>query len=89
MKPDPCKPQACRIQKCLKVYSSPMASLVLTDSSQLTALKSYQTKLCIPTPNHMFLTEEWTLYERLAVECNSTLNCLGRVRNLQLLMQYV
>nr|CAD7262361.1 unnamed protein product [Timema shepardi] len=30
-----------------------MASLVLTDSSQLTALKSYQTKLCIPTPNHM------------------------------------
>nr|CAD7204188.1 unnamed protein product [Timema douglasi] len=32
---------------------SPMASLVLTDSSQLTALKSYQTKLCIPTPNHM------------------------------------
>ncbi|CAG2059383.1 unnamed protein product [Timema podura] len=34
-------------------YSSPMASLVLTDSSQLTALKSYQTKLCIPTPNYM------------------------------------
>nr|CAD7260965.1 unnamed protein product [Timema shepardi] len=34
-------------------YSSPMASLVLTDSSQLTALKSYQTNLCIPTPNHM------------------------------------
>nr|CAD7576935.1 unnamed protein product [Timema californicum] len=34
-------------------YSSPMASLVLTDRSQLTALKSYQTKLCIPTPNHM------------------------------------
>nr|CAD7572130.1 unnamed protein product [Timema californicum] len=35
-------------------YSSPMApSLVLTNSSQLTALKSYQTKLCIPTPNHM------------------------------------
>nr|CAD7406440.1 unnamed protein product [Timema poppensis] len=35
-------------------YSSPLASLVLTDSSQLTALKSYQTKLCIPTPlNHM------------------------------------
>nr|CAD7601068.1 unnamed protein product [Timema genevievae] len=33
--------------------SSPMAYLVLTDSSQLTALKSYQTKLCIPTPNHM------------------------------------
>nr|CAD7575222.1 unnamed protein product [Timema californicum] len=32
---------------------SPMASLVLTDSSQLSALKSYQTKLCIPTPNHM------------------------------------
>nr|CAD7455738.1 unnamed protein product [Timema tahoe] len=31
-----------------------MASLVLTDSSQLTALKSYQTKLYIPTPNHMF-----------------------------------
>nr|CAD7195172.1 unnamed protein product [Timema douglasi] len=30
-----------------------MASLVLSDSSQLTALKSYQTKLCIPTPNHM------------------------------------
>nr|CAD7417793.1 unnamed protein product [Timema poppensis] len=30
-----------------------MASLVLTDSSQLTALKSYQTKLCITTPNHM------------------------------------
>nr|CAD7439400.1 unnamed protein product [Timema bartmani] len=29
---------------------SPVASLVLTDSSQLTALKSYQTKLCIPTP---------------------------------------
>nr|CAD7567428.1 unnamed protein product [Timema californicum] len=28
-------------------YSSPMAFLVLT------ALKSYQTKLCIPTPNHM------------------------------------
>nr|CAD7200268.1 unnamed protein product [Timema douglasi] len=35
------------------IYSSPMASLVLSDSSQLTALKSYQTKLCIPTPNHM------------------------------------
>nr|CAD7428569.1 unnamed protein product [Timema monikensis] len=35
------------------MYSSSMASLVLTDSSQLTALKSYQTKLCIPTPNHM------------------------------------
>nr|CAD7575318.1 unnamed protein product [Timema californicum] len=33
-------------------YSSPVASLVLTDSSQLTALKSYQTK-CIPTPNHL------------------------------------
>nr|CAD7398461.1 unnamed protein product [Timema poppensis] len=30
-----------------------MASLVLSDSSQLTALKSYQTKLCIPTSNHM------------------------------------
>nr|CAD7258232.1 unnamed protein product [Timema shepardi] len=30
-----------------------MASLVLTDSSQLRALKSYQTKLCIPTPKHM------------------------------------
>nr|CAD7196129.1 unnamed protein product [Timema douglasi] len=30
-----------------------MTSLVLTDSSQLTTLKSYQTKLCIPTPNHM------------------------------------
>nr|CAD7578386.1 unnamed protein product [Timema californicum] len=30
-----------------------MASLVLTDSSQLTALKSYQTKLCIPTPDQM------------------------------------
>nr|CAD7262902.1 unnamed protein product [Timema shepardi] len=30
-----------------------MASLVLTDSSQLTALKSYQTKLCISTPIHM------------------------------------
>nr|CAD7424649.1 unnamed protein product [Timema monikensis] len=37
----------------LPVYSSPMTSLVLTDSSQLTALKSYQTKLCISTPNHM------------------------------------
>nr|CAD7595438.1 unnamed protein product [Timema genevievae] len=35
------------------MYSSPMTSLVLTDSSQLTALKSYQTKLCIPTSNHM------------------------------------
>nr|CAD7260962.1 unnamed protein product [Timema shepardi] len=34
-------------------YSSPMASLVLTDNSQLTALKRYQTKLCIPTPDHM------------------------------------
>nr|CAD7398882.1 unnamed protein product [Timema poppensis] len=34
-------------------YSSPMTSLVLTDSSQLTPLKSYQTKLCIPTANHM------------------------------------
>nr|CAD7432293.1 unnamed protein product [Timema monikensis] len=34
-------------------YSSPMTSLVLTDRSQLTALKSYQTKLCIPTPNQM------------------------------------
>nr|CAD7262142.1 unnamed protein product [Timema shepardi] len=33
--------------------SSPMTSLVLTDSSQLTALKSYQTKLYIPTLNHM------------------------------------
>nr|CAD7415811.1 unnamed protein product [Timema poppensis] len=32
---------------------SPMASLVLTDSSQLTAFKSYHTKLYIPTPNHM------------------------------------
>nr|CAD7427683.1 unnamed protein product [Timema monikensis] len=30
-----------------------MASLVLTDSSQLAALKSYRTKLCIPTLNHM------------------------------------
>nr|CAD7410246.1 unnamed protein product [Timema cristinae] len=30
-----------------------MASLVPSDSSQLTTLKSYQTKLCIPTPNHM------------------------------------
>nr|CAD7431639.1 unnamed protein product [Timema monikensis] len=30
-----------------------MDSLVLTDSSLLTTLKSYQTKLCIPTPNHM------------------------------------
>nr|CAD7263468.1 unnamed protein product [Timema shepardi] len=30
-----------------------MASLVLTDSSQLTTLKSYQTKLCIPMPNQM------------------------------------
>nr|CAD7261719.1 unnamed protein product [Timema shepardi] len=30
-----------------------MVSLVLSDSSQLTALKRYQTKLCIPTPNHM------------------------------------
>nr|CAD7408779.1 unnamed protein product [Timema poppensis] len=41
--------------KCLVevVERSPIASLVLTDSSQLTALKSYQTKLCIPTPNHM------------------------------------
>ncbi|CAG2062204.1 unnamed protein product [Timema podura] len=36
-----------------------------------------------------FLTKQWTLYERLTVECDSTLNCLGRVRNLQLLMQYV
>nr|CAD7205650.1 unnamed protein product [Timema douglasi] len=33
--------------------SSPTASLVLADSSQLTALKSYQTKLCITTPNHL------------------------------------
>nr|CAD7392362.1 unnamed protein product [Timema cristinae] len=36
-----------------KCYSSPMTSLVLTDSSQLAALKSYQTKLCIPMLNHM------------------------------------
>nr|CAD7577505.1 unnamed protein product [Timema californicum] len=42
-----------RISVGLDDYSSPMASLVLTDSSQLMALKSYQTKLCIPTPNHM------------------------------------
>nr|CAD7576297.1 unnamed protein product [Timema californicum] len=34
-------------------YSSPMTSLVLTDSSQLTALGSYQTKLCIPMLDHM------------------------------------
>nr|CAD7202460.1 unnamed protein product [Timema douglasi] len=34
-------------------YSSPMASLVLTDRSQPTALKSYQSKLHIPTPNQM------------------------------------
>nr|CAD7407097.1 unnamed protein product [Timema poppensis] len=31
-------------------YSSPITSLVLSDSSEL---KSYQTKLCIPTQNHM------------------------------------
>nr|CAD7409765.1 unnamed protein product [Timema poppensis] len=36
-----------------KIYSTPMASLVLTDSSQPTALKSNKTKLCIPTPNHV------------------------------------
>nr|CAD7570787.1 unnamed protein product [Timema californicum] len=44
----------CRVV-CSDVFNvnSPMASLVLSDSSQLTDLKSYQTKLCIPTPNHM------------------------------------
>nr|CAD7258611.1 unnamed protein product [Timema shepardi] len=36
-----------------KSSNIPMTSLLLTDSSQLTALKSYQIKLCIPTPNHM------------------------------------
>nr|CAD7262194.1 unnamed protein product [Timema shepardi] len=36
-----------------------------------------------------FLTEEWTLYARLTVECDSTLDCLRCVRNLQLLMHYV
>nr|CAD7576986.1 unnamed protein product [Timema californicum] len=41
------------------MYSSPIASLVLTDSSQMTALKSYQTKLCIPTPNHMICKNMW------------------------------
>nr|CAD7259860.1 unnamed protein product [Timema shepardi] len=41
------------IVESLVNYSSPMAALVLTDSSQLTALKSYQTKLCIPTLNQM------------------------------------
>nr|CAD7203492.1 unnamed protein product [Timema douglasi] len=35
------------IVESLVNYSSPMASLVLTDSSQLTALKSYQTKLSL------------------------------------------
>nr|CAD7195471.1 unnamed protein product [Timema douglasi] len=39
--------------------------------------------------DHHFLTEEWTLYERLTVECDSTLDCLRCVRNLQLLMHYV
>nr|CAD7261869.1 unnamed protein product [Timema shepardi] len=42
-----------RLYQSRDVYSSPMASLVLNDSSQLTALKSYQTKLCILTTNHM------------------------------------
>nr|CAD7411324.1 unnamed protein product [Timema cristinae] len=32
-----------------------MASLVLTDSSQLTALKSYKTKLCVVVLNLLFL----------------------------------
>nr|CAD7442956.1 unnamed protein product [Timema bartmani] len=34
-------------------YSSPMASLVLSDSSQLTALKSYQTKFMCITSRHL------------------------------------
>nr|CAD7574906.1 unnamed protein product [Timema californicum] len=33
--------------------NSLMTSLVLTDSSQLKALKRYQTKLCLPTLNHV------------------------------------
>nr|CAD7260235.1 unnamed protein product [Timema shepardi] len=59
-------------------YSSPMApSLVLTNSSQLTALKSYQTKLCIPTPNHMIcknmcLAAVTSDSQYLAVELNTT-----------------
>nr|CAD7261523.1 unnamed protein product [Timema shepardi] len=42
---------------------SPMASLVLTDSSQLTAFKSYQTKLRIPTLNQMICKNMYGSYE--------------------------
>nr|CAD7397652.1 unnamed protein product [Timema cristinae] len=41
------------VESVLGCIRNPMASLALNDSSQLIALKSYQTKLCIPTPNHM------------------------------------
>nr|CAD7402441.1 unnamed protein product [Timema poppensis] len=82
MKSDPCKPQACRIQKCLKVisyltYYQPSLFTFYTNGSDMRKVE------------FNFLTEEWTLYERLTVECDSTLDCLRCVRNLQLLMHYV
>nr|CAD7425109.1 unnamed protein product [Timema monikensis] len=47
---------------CHNSYSSAMASLVLTDSSQLTALKSYQTKLCLAIGNGLTDPENQMLY---------------------------
>nr|CAD7569076.1 unnamed protein product [Timema californicum] len=43
-------------------YSSPMASLVLTDSLQLTALKSYETKLCELIPRSFSASQENTTW---------------------------